>query len=137
MWPSYNKNSITSCEGKPISARDRQTKWKILITGKTGADQTGTVVKKPVPGDHNWAGGMTLEAIVDATGEFEHLNELVILSIKKSGGLNSTRDYFTIVTPILDLLEVEIRVRSVRGITQQQMKLVIQDWIDKEIAELK
>ena len=87
--------------------------------------------------DHNWGGGMTLEAVVDATGEFEHLNELVILQIKRSGGLNSTRDYFEIVTPVLDLLEVEIRVRSVRGITHQQMKLVIQDWIDKEIAELR
>ncbi|WAC05992.1 MAG: hypothetical protein OS112_05010 [Methanoregula sp.] len=93
--------------------------------------------KKTSDGDLNWSGGMTLEAIVDATGEFEHLNELVILQIKKSGGLNSTGDYFKIVTPILDLLEVEIRVRSVRGITHQQMKLVIQDWIDREIAELR
>ena len=100
-----------------------------------GPDKPGG--EKTSAGDPNWAGGMTLEAIVDATGEFEHLNELVILSIKKSGGLNSTRDYFETVTPILDLLEVEIRVRSVRGITQQQMKLVIQDWIDKEIAEIR
>jgi len=102
---------------------------------KCGSDGRGD--EKTSTGDHNWSGGMALEAIVDATGEFEHLNELIILQIKKSGGLNSTRDYFTIVTPILDLLEVEIRVRFVRGITQQQMKLVIQDWIDKEIAEIR
>jgi hypothetical protein len=25
----------------------------------------------------------------------------------------------------------------VQGITKQQMKLIIQDWIDKEIAEIK
>jgi hypothetical protein len=82
-------------------------------------------------------GTMTLEAIVDVTGEFEHLNELVMLHIKKAGGLNCIDDYFTTVTPILDLLEVEIRVRYAPGITIKQMKLVIQDWIDNEIATLK
>jgi hypothetical protein len=82
-------------------------------------------------------GGMTLEAIIDITGEFEHLNELVTRHIEKSGGLKDTDDYFTIVTPILDLLEVEIRVRSVHILTKKQMKLIIQDWIDKEIAEIK
>lgn len=81
--------------------------------------------------------GMTLEEIIDASGEFEHLNELVILHIKRSGGLKSPDDYFTLVTPILDLLEREIQVCSVQGITKQQMKLIIQDWIDKEIAEIK
>jgi len=105
--------------------------------GKNGCGPDGQGSKKTSAGDHNWGGGMTLESIVDTTGEFEHLNELIILQIKKSGGLNSTHDYFEIVTPVLDLLEVEIRVRSVRGITQQQMKLVIQDWIDKEIAEIR
>jgi hypothetical protein len=82
-------------------------------------------------------GTMTLEAIVEVTGEFEHLNELVMLHIKKAGGLNCIDDYFTTVTPILDLLEVEIRVRYAPGITIKQMKLVIHHWIDNEIAELK
>jgi hypothetical protein len=79
---------------------------------------------------------MTLEAIVDTTGEFEHLNELVTHYIEKSGGLKDPNDYFTIVTPILDLLEHEIRVRSVHGLTIKQMKLIVQDWIDKEIARV-
>jgi hypothetical protein len=96
--------------------------------------------KKLQPGtlqeDHS-VFGMTLEEIIDASGEFEHLNELVLLHIKRSGGLKSPEDYFALVTPILDLLEREIRVCSVQGITKQQMKLVIQDWIDKEIAEIK
>ncbi len=105
--------------------------------GENGCGPDKQSGEKTSTGEHNWSGGMTLEAIVDATGEFEHLNELIILQIKKSGGLNSTRDYFTIVTPVLDLLEVEIRVRSIRSITHQQMKLVIQDWIDKEIAEIR
>ncbi|MGD1004034.1 MAG: hypothetical protein ABR887_01280 [Methanoregulaceae archaeon] len=81
--------------------------------------------------------GMTLEAVIDTIGEFEHLNELVTLYIEKSGGLKSIDQYFKIVTPILDLLEVEIRVRYVPRITKKEMKLIIQDWIDKEIADLK
>jgi hypothetical protein len=89
---------------------------------------------KPVPDDSYC--GMTLEAIVDATGEFEHLNELVTKQIEKSGGLKRTDDYFTLVMPILDLLEVEIRMRAVHGITKNEMKLIIQDWIDKEIADI-
>jgi hypothetical protein len=95
---------------------------------------------KPQPGstnaDHS-VFGMTLEEIIDASGEFEHLNDLVMLQIRKSGGLKSPDDYFTLVTPMLDLLEREIRVCSVQGITKQQLKLIIQDWIDKEIAEIK
>ena len=81
-------------------------------------------------------GKMTLEAIIDSTGEFEHLNELVRLSLEKCGGFKGTADYFRTVTPILDLLEVEIRIRYRSGMTIKQMKLVIQDWIDKEISGL-
>jgi hypothetical protein len=33
------------------------------------------------------------------------------------------------------MLEFEIRVRYYQGMTQQEMKLVIQDWIDEEITE--
>jgi len=103
--------------------------------GKDGEPE-GT---KPQPGSPNAKSvfGMTLEEVIDVSGEFEHLNELVIRQIRRSGGLKSPDDYFTIVTPILDRLEREIRVCSVQGITKQQMKLIIQDWIDKEIAEIK
>jgi hypothetical protein len=79
--------------------------------------------------------GMTLEAIVDLTGEMEHLNELVLLHIEKEGGFTTPDSYFAMVQPVLDLLEFEIRVRSCPGMTQKEMKLVIQDWIDEEIAE--
>lgn len=81
--------------------------------------------------------GMTLESIVDLTGEMEHLNELVMLHVERSGGFTCTASYFTIVTPILDMLEVEIRFRYRQGISRDDIKLIIQDWIDKEIAELK
>jgi hypothetical protein len=108
-------------------------------TGQPGQDTEPESIKNQ-PGnpeaDHSLF-GMTLEEIIDASGEFEHLNELVILHIERSGGLKRPDDYLPIVTPILDLLETEIRVRSVQGITKQQMKLIIQDWIDREIAEIR
>jgi len=81
--------------------------------------------------------GLTLENIIDLTGELEHLNELVMLQINKAGGFTCTESYFSTVQPILDLLEVEIRIRYHHGMNHQEMKLLVQDWIDKEIAELK
>ena len=59
--------------------------------------------------------GMTLESsIIDLTGEMGHLNELVMLHVERSGGFTSATS-FTIVTPILDMLEVEVRYRYVRA----------------------
>ncbi len=81
--------------------------------------------------------GMTLEDIIDRTGELEHLNELVMLRLDKSGGFSCTESYFSTVQPILDLLEVEIRLRYHHGMSNQEMKLLVQDWIDLEIAEIK
>ncbi len=81
--------------------------------------------------------GMTLENIIDLTGELEHLNELVMLQLDKTGGFTSTESYFSTVQPILDLLEVEIRIRFYQGMNIQEMKLLVQDWIDKEIACVK
>jgi hypothetical protein len=81
--------------------------------------------------------GMTLENIIDRTGELEHLNELVMLRLEKSGGFTCTESYFSMVQPILDLLEVEIRLRYYHGMNYQEMKLLVQDWIDLEIAETR
>jgi hypothetical protein len=80
---------------------------------------------------------MTLEQIIDITGEFTHLHELVMLHIERSGGFAGPDAYFKTVQPLLDLLEVEIRVRCRQSMTQQQMKLVVQDWIDQEIRECR
>jgi hypothetical protein len=80
---------------------------------------------------------MTLESIVDLTGELEHLNALVQLHLERSGGFQSTASYFTIVTPILDMLEVEIRVRYQDGMSRDQIKFIVRHWIDEEIAGLK
>jgi hypothetical protein len=96
---------------------------------------TGTPIK--MSPDSCVPQGMTLEAIVDLTGEMEHLNELVMLHIEKEGGFTSPASYFAMVQPLLDLLEFEIRLRSYSGMTLREMKLVIQDWIDEEIAERK
>jgi hypothetical protein len=60
-----------------------------------------------------------------------------MINLEKAGGFTSTEDYLVLVAPILDLLEVEIRVRYRPGMTVQQMKLIVQDWIDAEIACLK
>ena len=81
--------------------------------------------------------GLTLENIIDLTEEFEHLNELVILQIEKEGVITCPESYFNVVHPILDLLEVEIRIRYHSGMGKQEMKLLIKDWIDEEIAALK
>lgn len=81
--------------------------------------------------------GMTLDSIISLTGEMEHLNELVILHVGRSGGFTCTASYFAIVTPILDMLEAEIRFRYHQGMSKEQLKLVIQDWIDTEIAGLE
>lgn len=91
----------------------------------------------PVYGDPDIPAGLTLENIIDLTGEFEHLNELVMLHIGKEGGITCPESYFNAVHPILDLLEVEIRVRYHAGMGKQEMKLLIQDWIDEEISLLK
>jgi hypothetical protein len=81
--------------------------------------------------------GMTLEGIIGLTDELGHLNELVVLHLEQAGGFTSPASYFTIVTPVLDMLEVEIRLRYRAGMSRDQVKLIVQDWIDKEIAELK
>ena len=81
--------------------------------------------------------GMTLEGIIDLTGELAHLNELVLLHVENAGGFTCPSSYFTIVTPLLDMLEVEIRFRYRAGMSRDQMKLIVQDWIDKEIADVK
>jgi hypothetical protein len=80
---------------------------------------------------------MTLETIIELTGEIEHLNELVLLSLDRDGGFTTTEAYFKTVQPILDLLEVEIRVRYMPGMSKNEMKLIIQDWIDGEIRTLQ
>ena len=80
---------------------------------------------------------MTLENIIDLTGEMVHLNELVMIRLDKEGGFTTPEVYFAMVQPILDLLEVEIRVRYQPGMSKDGMKLIIQDWIDEEIRVLR
>jgi hypothetical protein len=80
---------------------------------------------------------MTLENVIELTGEIEHLNDLVMLALEKEGGFTCTEAYFKAVQPILDLLEVEIRVRYQPGMSKNAMKLIVQDWIDGEIRALQ
>ena len=99
-----------------------------------GGEKSPVCEPKPDPGVPS---PMTLEGIVDFTGELEHLNELVVLHLEKCGGFTTPESYFSIVQPVLDLLEVELRVRCNSGMTRQQVKLIVQDWIDEEIALLR
>jgi hypothetical protein len=80
---------------------------------------------------------MNLEEIVDLTGEMEHLNELIMLRLTQVGGFTGTKDYFAMVHPILDLLEVEIRIRYRPGMNRDEMKRFIRDWIDCEMKALR
>ncbi|MDO9324114.1 MAG: hypothetical protein Q7T80_04055 [Methanoregula sp.] len=79
----------------------------------------------------------SLERIIDLTDEMAHLNELVLMHLDKQGGFTTPEAYFAVVQPVLDLLEVEIGVRYHPGMTTTEMKLVVQDWIDSEMAELR
>ena len=97
--------------------------------GKTDAPVDPLTCEVPV--------SMTLDGIISLTDELEHLNELVMLHLEKSGGFTCQAAYFTIVTPVLDMLEMEIRYRYRAGMSKDQLKLIVQDWIDKEIAGFK
>ena len=79
----------------------------------------------------------TLEQIIDLTGELEHLNKLVLVHLEKNGGFKGQQSYFTIVTPVLDTLEIVIRQKYRPDMNRDEMKLLIQDWIDQEIAKLR
>ena len=81
--------------------------------------------------------GVTLESIIDLTGEMEHLNELVMLNLDKGGGFTCPASYFSVVQPILDMLEIEIRGRYRAGMTKNDMKQIVGDWIDTEISLLQ
>jgi hypothetical protein len=94
-------------------------------------------VKPPEENDPDMPVRMTLEQVIEMTGQLEHLNELILLHLRKCGGFTSTESYFTTVQPVLDMLEVEIRFRYRLGMTTQQITLIVQDWIDQEIAALQ
>jgi hypothetical protein len=79
---------------------------------------------------------MNLETIIDLTGELEHLNELVLKTLDRDGGFTCTEAYFITVQPILDLLEVEIRIRYRPGMSKTELKRIINEWIDGEIRVL-
>lgn len=81
--------------------------------------------------------GMTLEGLVTMTGEMEHLNELVLLHVEKAGGFSCTASYLTIVTPVLDMLEEEIRFRYQDSMDREEIKGIIAGWIEREIAGMR
>ena len=102
-------------------------------------DHISPNIPKEPPGDapdSEISGGITLEQLIDDMDEMGHLNEYILGYIEKNGGFSTPEAYFSLVQPVLDLLEVEIRVRYYSGITKNELKLIVQDWIDSEIALL-
>lgn len=81
--------------------------------------------------------GVSLEQVIDLTGEMEHLNNLVLCHLEKDGGFTNHGDYHEIVQPVLDRLEVAIQTRYRPGMNTQDVKLIVCDWIDNEIAHLR
>ncbi len=80
---------------------------------------------------------LTLEQLIDLTDEMEHLNELVLLHLEKEGGFTCTEAYFSVVQPVLDLLEAEIRFHYHAALSRDEMKAIICEWIDGEICRLQ
>jgi hypothetical protein len=111
------------------------------VTEKEIPPDSASSCSTPAPaGDTSaseFSGGITLERILDETDEMNHLNQFILLYVEKCGGFTTPEAYFSQVQPVLDLLEVEIRVRYQPGMTKNDMKLVVQDWIDLEIAQLQ
>lgn len=105
--------------------------------GDEGEKPAGPPQEPPLGFKTDLPATMTLETLIELTGEMDHLNELVIKSLERDGGFTSTEAYFTTVQPILDLLEVEIRVRYRPGMCRNEWKLILQDWIDGEIRLLR
>lgn len=115
--PSSADTGYTAPKEPPCSLRDGQP------------DECGT------ESSPKCVSGMTLEQIIDLTGEFTHLHELVMIHIERSGGFAGPDAYFKTVQPLLDRLEVEIQIRFRPGMTPQQVKLIVQDWIDQKMRE--
>ncbi|MFA4876908.1 MAG: hypothetical protein WC586_05805 [Methanoregula sp.] len=97
----------------------------------TADPANGDVLQSTVPS------AQTLENLIDMTGELEHLNELVLVHLGKSGGFQSPESYLAIVSPVLDNLESAIREQYRPGMNRDEIAGVIRCWIDREIAALK
>ncbi|MDD1703087.1 MAG: hypothetical protein LUQ31_08935 [Methanoregula sp.] len=80
--------------------------------------------------------GMTLEQVIEITGELSHLNELVTVHIEKTGGFSGPEAYFETVQPLLDLLEAEIRSGFQPGMSREELTRVVKNWIDREMEIL-
>ncbi|MEI7856158.1 MAG: hypothetical protein WCH85_01485 [Methanomicrobiales archaeon] len=104
------------------------------ISPGPGPDATGPHTPES-PSEFNRSN--SLERIIDLTDEMAHLNELILMHLDSQGGFTTPEAYFATVQPVLDLLEVEIGVRYHPGMTITEIKLVVQDWIDCEMAELR
>ena len=76
--------------------------------------------------------GLTLQALVEGTGELEHLNTLVLRHLEQAGW-TGTDNYFTLVRPLLDEMERDLRERLSPDMSPEEVKQIIHDWIEAEL----
>ena len=77
--------------------------------------------------------GLTLQDLIEGTGELEHLNILVLKHLEDVGGFNGKDEYFTLVHPLLDALEKHLRERLSPDMSLEEVKQIIHDWIEAEL----
>jgi hypothetical protein len=79
---------------------------------------------------------MMLERMIEVTGEFQHLVELIDIHIGINSDNSGISGFHEIVQPVLTGLDHEIRNRFRPGMEFTVMRLIVQDWIDAEIRRL-
>ena len=77
---------------------------------------------------------MMLERMIDMTGEFYHLVELIEIMKKRNN--SGACSFHEIVLPVLIGLDREIKYQFHPGMEFIEMRLIVQDWIDAEIRRL-
>jgi len=87
------------------------------------------LIEPPVP--------MMIERVIDLTGEFHHLVELIDLRLGGAGCDINSPAFYRIVTSILTELDREIRTRVHPGMDFTEMRLLVQDWIDADIRRVR
>ena len=78
--------------------------------------------------------GLTLQDLIEGTGELEHLNTLVLRHLEEEGGFSGKEEYFTLVHPLLDELELHLRERLSPDMSIEEVKQIIHDWIEAKLG---
>ncbi|NYT06189.1 MAG: hypothetical protein GKC04_07465 [Methanomicrobiales archaeon] len=89
----------------------------------------------------HWA--MTLETVIEKTGELDHLFALVERRCRAAGVVAASPDASAaaiveeVINPLLAELECHLRGRLSPAMAEGEVKALIAAWIDDRIAELE